>query len=202
MMMPHAALWLFVSALIVLAVIARERSGAVAFAQPAVVILSIGALSVIVIGEERGSPATFGVALTLACAIVCTASDLATGLIYDGVTALAASVILFTASIGGNASASITGACLCGGSMFALYMITSGRGIGLGDVKLGAVIGAGCGGATAISAIGSAFVAGSIWAAALLLGKRARPGDRFPFAPFLTLGTLVSLGVNSLNTYG
>jgi len=201
-MMPHAELWLFVSALSVLAVIARERSGAVAFARPLVAILSAGALSMIVIGEERGSPETFGVVLTLACAIVCAASDLATGLIFDGVTALTALVILATASIGGNAGASITGACVCGGSMFALYAITSGRGIGLGDVKLGAVIGAGCGGVAAISSIGVAFVAGSIWASALLLSNRARWGDRVPFAPFLTLGTLVSLGMNSLDRHG
>ena len=201
-MISHAALWLFTLALALLAVVARARSGAVTFMRPIVVMLSIGAIVVIVAAEERGSPVRLAGSLSLACAIVCAESDLATGLIFDGVTALGALMIALTTLVAGEAKASAIGAFVCAGSMLALYAITRGSGIGLGDVKLGAIIGAGCGGAIAIGAIGIAFVAGSIWVLPLLLRKRTRMGDRLAFAPLMALGTLASLGIHALGAYG
>jgi prepilin signal peptidase PulO-like enzyme (type II secretory pathway) len=201
-MIAHAALWMFASAVTVLASIARARSAAVGFARPTVVTLVAGALAMIVIGDQRGAPMSLGAALAMACAIVCAASDLATGLIFDAVTAFAALMILLAALAAGSASATTVGAFVCAGSLFALYVLTRGRGIGFGDVKLGAVIGAGCGGVTAIGAIAAAFIAGALWAAPLLVRKRLRPGDRVVFAPFLALGTIVSLGMKLLGAHG
>jgi prepilin signal peptidase PulO-like enzyme (type II secretory pathway) len=201
-MIAHAALWLFASTITVLAAVARARSAAVSYARPTVVTLLAGALAVIVIGDERGSPMSLGMAPAMACAIVCAAGDLATGLIFDSVTASAALMILLTALAVGSVPATAVGACVCAGSLLALYALTRGRGIGLGDVKLGAVIGAGCGGAGAIGAIGTAFVAGALWAVPLLVRKRVHPGDRVVFAPFLALGTIASLGMRLLSAHG
>jgi len=200
-MIAHPSLWLFASALSVLAAVARARSAAIAFWQPPVIVLGVAALSLILAGEEGRAPVPLGVAVTLACLIVCTASDLGTGLIFDTVTALGASAVLVAASLAGNMGASAIGAFVCAGSLFGLYAVTHGRGIGLGDVKLGAVIGAGCGGAAAIDAIGAAFVAGAFWMIPLLLRRRARVRDRVAFAPFLALGTFVFLGLRSLGIH-
>jgi prepilin signal peptidase PulO-like enzyme (type II secretory pathway) len=201
-MIPHATLCLFAPMVMLLVAIARSRNATISFARPSVALLVLGALSVLVIGDERGSPMSFGAVLAMACAIVCAATDLATGLIFDSVTALTAMMILLAALVAGSLTATTTGACVCAGSLCALYALTRGRGIGLGDVKLGAVIGAGCGGVAAFGAIGSAFVAGALWAVPLLVRKRVGAGDRIVFAPFLALGTIASLGVNVLGSHG
>jgi prepilin signal peptidase PulO-like enzyme (type II secretory pathway) len=201
-MIPHATLWFFASALGAFATIARAQRSVVALLHPCVVLLTLGALAIIVTGEERGSPVALGVALMLACAIVCAASDLSTGLVFDAVTALSALMILAISSITHTVSASAVGAVVCGGSLLALYVTTRRRGIGLGDVKLGAVIGAGCGGVPAVGAIGAAFVAGALWALPVLVSKRAKPRDRVPFAPFLAMGALAFLAFESLSIHG
>jgi prepilin signal peptidase PulO-like enzyme (type II secretory pathway) len=201
-MIGHAALWLFAPTLVLLAAIARLRSAAFSVARPTVALLVIGALIVLVISDERGSPMSLGVALAMACAIVSAASDLATGLVFDSVTALAALMILLAALVAGSAIPAAIGAVVCAGSLSALYALTRGRGIGLGDVKLGAVIGAGCGGVIAIGALGSAFIVGALWAIPLLARKRVHPGDRVAFAPFLALGTIASLGMNVFGLHG
>jgi len=199
---PYAALWLFALVLGVLAAVARARAATITFAQPIVVALCVAAVLMIVAGEERQTPVALGVAVALACLIVCTASDLGTGLIFDAVTTLGALAVVIAVCLAGNMRASIVGTFVCAGSLLGLYAVTRGRGIGLGDVKLGALIGAGCGGVAALEAIGAAFVAGAVWTVPLLLRKRARAGDRVAFAPFLALGTLVFLGLRSFNVHG
>jgi prepilin signal peptidase PulO-like enzyme (type II secretory pathway) len=201
-MMPHATLWLFAVALGTLAAIARVRNTAVTFCRPNVVILMLAALVMIVVGEVREAPVAIGVALVLACVIVCAATDLATGLIFDAVTAASILMILLFAFATKSLTMSILGACVCAGSLLALYVATRRRGIGLGDVKLGAVIGAGCGAELGIGAIGSAFVVGALWAAPLLLSGRALASDRVVFAPCLALGTLGFLAFASLHGHG
>jgi leader peptidase (prepilin peptidase)/N-methyltransferase len=84
------------------------------------------------------------------------------------------------------------GAVAVGGSLLLLYAITRGRGLGLGDVKLAAVIGIGFGPAVGLAALGVAFVAGGIYASWLLATKRADRRDPLPFGPFLAAGTVVA----------
>jgi leader peptidase (prepilin peptidase) / N-methyltransferase len=131
------------------------------------------------------------VLIALLCTAISTVTDLRAGLIYDAVTAPCAIALAFCALFYGNVAAALAGAVLCGGALFALHAVTRGRGLGLGDVKLGAVIGAGVGGAASIEAIGMAFIAGSIYALPLLAARRIRREDRLPFAPFLAVGTLL-----------
>lgn len=201
-MIPHASLWVFASALGAFATIARAQSNVVTLFRPTVVLLTLGTLAIIVAGEERGTPVTLGIVFMLACAIVCAASDLATGLIFDRVTAVSALMILAMSFVGHTENASAAGVGVCGGSLLALHAATRRRGIGLGDVKLGAVIGAGCSGVPAVGAIGAAFVAGALWALPVLVLKRAKPGDRVAFAPFLAMGALAFLAFESLRSHG
>jgi prepilin peptidase CpaA len=201
-MIPHATLWLFAVALGTLAAIARARNRTVTFRRTSVVALTLAALAMIVVGEEREAPVAVGVALVLACVIVCAATDLATGLIFDVVTAASILMILLYASATRSLTTSVLGACVCAGSLLALYVASRKRGIGFGDVKLGAVIGAGCGAELGIGAIGSAFVVGALWAAPLLLSRRVLASDRVVFAPCLALGTLGFLAFASLRGHG
>ncbi len=184
------ALALFGALLLLLAMAARARSDAVTLLRPAIVILTTGAVLAILLADRRGTPISVCAIAALACAVVSAASDLATGLVFDRVTVIAAIAIVFGSVAGRCPSVALIGAGACAGSMLTLYAATRGCGIGLGDVKLSGVIGAGLGGVASLGAIGTAFVAGALWAAPLLIFKRVRSGDRVAFAPFLAIGAI------------
>ncbi len=192
----------YASALVVLYAVARRRSELARVKMPAWLVLAGLATGVMVFGAVHGSSVSIGLALALACAVVSAASDLATGLIFDTVIATAACGIGLWSVIAQNALLTGLGACVCIAPLFALYIITRGRGIGLGDVKLGGIIGAGVGGVEALGAIGAAFVAGAICCAPLLLARRIGYSDRVPFAPFMAFGTMVLIAARVVQGHG
>lgn len=189
-------------ALVVLYTVARRRSALVSVKTPAGLVLAALAAGVIVFSAINGSTVSIGLALALACLVVCAVSDLATGLIFDAVIATAACGIGLWSVIAQNTFLTGLGTCICIAPLSALYGITRGRGIGLGDVKLGGIVGAGVGGVEALGAIGAAFVAGAIYCAPLLIVRRARCSDRVPFAPFMAFGTMVLIAVYAVHGHG
>lgn len=85
-----------------------------------------------------------------------------------------------------------TGFLLAGGGMLAIALLGRG-GMGMGDVKLAAVIGLFLGPALAAVALVVAFwVAGLISALLLILRRRGRK-DMIPFGPFLGVGGLAAV---------
>ncbi|WP_053174799.1 prepilin peptidase [Nonomuraea sp. SBT364] len=68
--------------------------------------------------------------------------------------------------------------------------------LGLGDVKLAGLIGLACGAlgwqAWTVAALGGQFL-GALYAAALLVTRRATRTTQFPFGPFMLLGGLAGL---------
>jgi leader peptidase (prepilin peptidase)/N-methyltransferase len=90
----------------------------------------------------------------------------------------------------------VAGAVIWGGFLLLLWLLSAGRGMGLGDVKmapsLGALLGAlGIGPAIAGLAIG--FIVGGVVGAGLLLLGRAGRGTRIAFGPFLLVGALLGI---------
>ena len=124
--------------------------------------------------------------------VVAAVVDLRTGLIPDVVTRATALVALGCAVANGIIPLACGGAYAVGGSLLVLHLLTRGRGLGLGDVKLGTAIGAGFGPAAGLVALGTAFVLGGAFASWLLLTGRARRGDAIRFGPFLAAGTLTA----------
>jgi leader peptidase (prepilin peptidase) / N-methyltransferase len=120
---------------------------------------------------------------------VAAAIDARTGLIPDGITRTTALAALICAAANGAAPVACGGAYAVGGTLLALHLLTRGRGLGLGDVKLGTAIGAGFGPGAGIAALGAAFVLGGAYASWLLLTRRARRRDAIRFGPFLAAGT-------------
>ena len=118
--------------------------------------------------------------------------DARTGFIPDRITRATALCALLFAARDGASVAACGGAYAVGGALLALHLITRGRGLGLGDVKLGTAIGAGFGAAAGLVALGIAFVAGGAYASWLLATGRARRGDVIRFGPFLAAGTLAA----------
>lgn len=77
----------------------------------------------------------------------------------------------------------------------ALHLITRGRGMGLGDVKLVFLLGLFLGFPKIVSALYLSFILGALAGLILVLLKKKRlfKGETIPFGPFLVLGSVISL---------
>lgn len=80
---------------------------------------------------------------------------------------------------------------------FILYVITQGRGMGFGDVKLGALLGLVFGLREVIFIIFLAFILGAIFGVTLLILKRKKLKDALPFGPFLIISSLPAVFYNA-----
>jgi leader peptidase (prepilin peptidase)/N-methyltransferase len=125
---------------------------------------------------------------------IVTVADLRTRLVPDG--ALLASLLVAISVCLASDPDAVPGrllAALCAGGFLLAAALLRPDGMGLGDVKLAAVLGFYLGD-DVIEAMIVSFAAGSIAGLALLVrhGWRAR-SRTIPFAPFLALGALVAI---------
>lgn len=77
-----------------------------------------------------------------------------------------------------------------------VWLVTGGRGMGFGDVKLAPVLGVTLGWigiGPAVVGLFAAWLLGGLWSIGLLVSGRARRGSSVPFGPFLLLGWMVGL---------
>ena len=84
-------------------------------------------------------------------------------------------------------------AILIGGFFMGLIIITKGKGMGGGDVKLGAFIGLMLGFPQSLLALVLSFILGALLSLVLIVTKKKHFGQSIPFGPFLVLGSLISL---------
>ncbi len=80
-----------------------------------------------------------------------------------------------------------------GGFFLALILATKGKGMGGGDVKLGAFMGLVLGFPNSLLALVVAFVSGAVISLVLIVGKKKHFKSQVPFGPFLVFGSLVAL---------
>lgn len=92
---------------------------------------------------------------------------------------------------------------LIGGFFWGLIIITRGKGMGGGDVKLGALMGLVLGFPGALLALMVAFLSGAVFSIGLIIIGKKHFGQAIPFGPFLVLGSLVAIfwGNEILNWY-
>lgn len=79
------------------------------------------------------------------------------------------------------------------GALGLLYLITKGKGMGFGDVKLAIFMGLFLGWPNIIVAMYIAFVIGALFGLVGMVSKKMTKKTQIPFGPFLILGTLVAL---------
>lgn len=143
-------------------------------------------------------------AFILASFIVIFFTDLKYGIIPDKIvyTAVAVSTIyylLFTIySPMVNGQSSIINALFSGVGSFLffliLYLITRGKGMGFGDVKLAFLLGIILGFPKIVAAFYVAFLTGAIAGSILIIWKKKKlKGGTIPFGPFLIIGAGLSL---------
>lgn len=84
-----------------------------------------------------------------------------------------------------------------------LVVVTKGRGLGWGDVKLGVLIGLLAGWPGVFVAVFASFILGAIASVALMAVKVRKFGQTIPFGPFLVIGTIVGMlwGEEVINWY-
>ncbi|MDO8576951.1 MAG: prepilin peptidase [Candidatus Daviesbacteria bacterium] len=96
----------------------------------------------------------------------------------------------------------LTGAAI-GGFFLSLIILTRGKGMGGGDVKLGAFMGVMLGFPQALFALVLSFLTGAVFSIGLILLRKKHFGQTIPFGPFLSLGSLIMIfwGREIINWY-
>ena len=79
------------------------------------------------------------------------------------------------------------------GFFYFLVLITRGKGMGMGDVKLAGLMGLVLGFPGVVIALFLAFLTGAVTGVILILLGKKKLGQQIPFGPFLALATWVSL---------
>lgn len=137
------------------------------------------------------------ISVALLATISCGYVDARTGFIPNNMTYPTFGVILLIAAVLHRLDAAVLGALCVGGTLALLYTITLGRGIGLGDVKLAACVGAGFGPICGMIALCFSFITGGLVGAWLLFAGRAGRKTPIRFGPFLAAGSLLALVLQS-----
>jgi len=142
-----------------------------------------------------GPTPEFVVAAALLAALVAiTAIDLRHQIIPDAIT-LPGILAGITANVATRhvGWADLALGILLGGGVFFVVIVASGGGMGAGDMKLGAMLGAFLGWKMGLIALLIGVVAGGLCAGVLMaLGLRGRK-DAIPFGPFLAVGGAAAL---------
>lgn len=133
-------------------------------------------------------------ALLLAALVAITAIDLDLQVIPDAITlpGIVAGIPANAASGWGSWSDSLLGIAV-GGGLFLAIILASGGGMGGGDMKLGAMLGAFLGWRLTLVAVFVAVVVGGAVAVAVLATGRKGRKDAIPFGPFLAVGGVTAL---------
>ena len=133
-------------------------------------------------------------AVLLAMLVAITAIDLRHQIIPDVISLPGIAVGIVACLVTGRVTwlESLLG-ILVGGGIFLLIILASPQGMGVGDLKLGAMLGAFLGWKLAVVAIMlSVLSGGAVAVALLLLGRKGRK-EAIPFGPYLALGGAVSI---------
>jgi prepilin signal peptidase PulO-like enzyme (type II secretory pathway) len=153
--------------------------------------LAIGVFFVgLLVSMSRDAGWADGVAvgICVAALAVCSWTDAQLGLAFDHVTLGGLTAVLCLRAVGGVEVPAVLGCVCASGALMLLHVATRGRGVGLGDVKLAALIGALLGVVDGAVALGVAFVAGSVIGVSMMLVGRADRKSEFRFAPYLAAG--------------
>ena len=106
----------------------------------------------------------------------------------------AAEALLYPSAAYENLKFTLFGAAAGGILLFVAYVI-SRHGIGMGDVKLFAVIGMYLGAELTYIVIIASLLIAAVYAMAKVVAKKLQVKDEIAFAPFIAIGTILILGL-------
>lgn len=133
-------------------------------------------------------------AITVSALVVIFVYDLRYQYILDRVT-LPVMILVFAIniSLGANPISLLLAALLIGGFFAVQFLISNGKWIGGGDIRLGMLMGLLLGIGPGLIALFIAYILGSVIGIALMLFKRASSKSRIAFGTFLSVATVISL---------
>jgi len=120
--------------------------------------------------------------------------DLRWYLILDIITLPAAAILLAMNLMLGYSWQSLLFSAIIGSSFFLIqFVVSKGKWIGGGDIRLGLLMGLALGWPDALAAIFLAYFIGSIAGLGLIAFKRKKWGSEIPLGVFLSLGAVITL---------
>lgn len=129
--------------------------------------------------------------------------DLRYSEIHDVIMLPAIALALLYAVISGNAENALIGAAI--GSLFYLLqlVLSGGKWVGSGDIRIGAFLGLMLGWKLTITALILSYLIGSIVGVTLILTKKLDRKSAIPMGPFLVIGTVIAFfyGQNLIEWY-
>ncbi len=133
----------------------------------------------------------FGVAALAFLAVV----DLRYGVVPDEVTlpAIAVVVVLDLLADPWYLVIMLLGALVGGGFFFAQYVLSRGKAVGAGDIRIGLLLGVLLGPWGTVTALLISYLVGALVAALLLAMKKTTMQSHIPLGPFLSLGGIIAL---------
>jgi leader peptidase (prepilin peptidase) / N-methyltransferase len=143
--------------------------------------------------------ATLSACIGLAAIAIAAVVDAESGYIFDPLIVAGIAGIAASAITEGRGVASVYGLIVAGGSVLCIWVASRGRGLGLGDVKLAALVGAAFGALGGITAIGLAFIAGSAGAIFQIIAGKAHFGMSIRFGPYLLAGSVCLLAYHRMS---
>jgi prepilin signal peptidase PulO-like enzyme (type II secretory pathway) len=130
----------------------------------------------------------------IAVMIVIFVIDLRWYLILDAVTMPAAAVIFFLNLALGMSWQNMLMSGIIGGSFFLIqFVISKGKWIGGGDIRLGFLMGLALGWPNVLTAIFLAYFIGSIFGIGLILSGEKKWKSKIPLGTFLAVATIITL---------
>lgn len=181
----------------------RRCGGPISWRYPAVEAITAGLFALALLRYGAGRDLIVGL-LFLTALLVITGIDLDHQIIPDEITVPGIAVgFLSNLAAGGVPWLDSLLGVVVGGGIFVVIILLSRGGMGGGDMKLGAMMGAFLGWKLGVLAVFIGVLSGGLVAVILLgLGRKGRK-DAVPFGPFLALGGAVSLlcGQNILAWY-
>lgn len=132
--------------------------------------------------------------LAIAVLLFLFAYDLRYMLLPDEVTLPAILVFALLSYVSGMEPLSLAIGIVLGGGFFLLqYLVSSGRWIGGGDIRFGALMGVLLGWPLILVGLFVSYIIGAVVAVVLIASGRKKLGQTIPFGTFLAVGTLVTL---------
>ncbi|MDQ7793052.1 MAG: prepilin peptidase [bacterium] len=170
----------------------RHCRAAIAPRYPLVELLTATGYASVVAAWGLGLQALGGMAL-LSVLVVALFTDLEAGIIPNRLTLAGFAMGLALLALRPERFLPGLGGMAAGGGLLLFLSLASRGGMGLGDVKLGGVMGLFLGWPAIAVALAVAFLAGGGVGLALLLSRRKGRREPIPFGPFLVLGAVTAM---------
>ena len=168
----------------------RSCGESIAVRYPLVELLT-AALFALAALEFGASFQTLAVCVLAAFLITVTFIDLEHLLIFDSLAIPAAAAGLLFAILERRLVVALEGGLVFGGLLGVLYLVTRGRGLGLGDVKMAGAIGLFLGYPVSLAVAVGAFVIGAALAVPVLISRKRGRREALPFGPFMVVSSLI-----------